>query len=366
MQGQLQVLDALLQYCLSHSDAFIVGQAGRAAWVETQAAVLHDSKGSFWLQSLDQSERRSAFLQQEHQKFNLDRFTKKLSALYPNWQLSTSADIPDSQLIVIEGNVSEKWQCWVCTCQTDFLWNRQRSRMESVFTRRGEWKRFVVSACKRVFHAGERFCVTFLNYSNRCRCFFFFLFALFLLASVKDSVSTQGSSDVKCHVDTVTPVVSLVHYATMYPCRHRRVARREPTQHTCFSWRLYSAYSFLKKKKKCIYIFHYVEVQTFPHCCQINREGGWSRWGRMGFMYQCTQWGGYCYLSLWLCSKASPGWTWVQHILTTPPGFLALLENCPVDAFTCHIKQQACPRSCPTFTHSATKSWFGESTGLMF
>lgn len=172
MQGQLQVLDALLQYCLSHSDAFIVGQAGRAARVETQAAVLHDSKGSFWLQSLDQSERRSAFLQQEHQKFNLDRFTKKLSALYPNWQLSTSADIPDSQLIVIEGNVSEKWQCWVCTCQTDFLWNRQRSRMESVFTRRGEWKRFVVSACKRVFHAGERFCVTFLNYSNRCRCFF--------------------------------------------------------------------------------------------------------------------------------------------------------------------------------------------------
>lgn len=159
---------SLSQWC------FHRGQAGRAAWVKTQAAVLHDSKGSFWLQSLDQSERRSAFLQQEHQKFNLDRFTKKLSALNPNWQLSTSADIPDSQLIVTEGNVSEKWQCWVCTCQTDFLWNRQRSRMESVFTRRGEWKRFVVSACKRVFDAGERFCVTFLNYSNRCRCFFFF------------------------------------------------------------------------------------------------------------------------------------------------------------------------------------------------
>lgn len=158
---------SLSQWC------FHRGQAGRAAWVKTQAAVLHDSKGSFWLQSLDQSERRSAFLQQEHQKFNLDRFTKKLSALNPNWQLSTSADIPDSQLIVTEGNVSEKWQCWVCTCQTDFLWNRQRSRMESVFTRRGEWKRFVVSACKRVFDAGERFCVTFLNYSNRCRCFFF-------------------------------------------------------------------------------------------------------------------------------------------------------------------------------------------------
>lgn len=37
-----------------------------------QAGALHDTKGSFWLQTLDQSGRRSAFLQQEQQKFNLD------------------------------------------------------------------------------------------------------------------------------------------------------------------------------------------------------------------------------------------------------------------------------------------------------
>lgn len=86
--------------------------SSRACWEcslnETQAGVLHDSKGSFWLQTLDQSGRRFAFLLQEQQKFNLDRFTEKLSALNSNWQcLFTSADIPNSQQIVIEGNISE-------------------------------------------------------------------------------------------------------------------------------------------------------------------------------------------------------------------------------------------------------------------
>lgn len=35
------------------------------------AELLH-TKGSFWLQTVDQSGRRSVFLQQEQQKFNLD------------------------------------------------------------------------------------------------------------------------------------------------------------------------------------------------------------------------------------------------------------------------------------------------------
>ena len=49
----------------------------RTGWerspAQTQAAGLHDRQGSFWLQTSDQSGRRSAFLQQEQQKFNLDR-----------------------------------------------------------------------------------------------------------------------------------------------------------------------------------------------------------------------------------------------------------------------------------------------------
>lgn len=132
---------------------------------ETGSSVLLNRKGSFWLQTLDQSGRCFAFLQQEQQKFNLDPFTKKLSALNSYWQcLFTSADISDSQLIVTEGNISERWQCWACMCQTDFLWSRQRSRMESVYTRRGESKRFVVSDSGNFvtrFTRGKRFVFLF-------------------------------------------------------------------------------------------------------------------------------------------------------------------------------------------------------------
>lgn len=142
MYKKLLVWDAILLCCV-HSDAFIGGQAGKEehrlqccttakvasgykVWTNQIAALL----------SYSRSNRSSTWT----------ALRRNLSALNPNWQPSTSADIPGSQLIDTEENVSEKWQCWACTSQTDFLWNRQRSRMESVFTRRGEWKRFVVSA----------------------------------------------------------------------------------------------------------------------------------------------------------------------------------------------------------------------------
>lgn len=58
-------------YYYSTTVVTVLAQTGSAAWIR-QAGPLHDSKGSFWLQTLDQSERRFAFLLQEQQKFNLD------------------------------------------------------------------------------------------------------------------------------------------------------------------------------------------------------------------------------------------------------------------------------------------------------
>ena len=48
-----------------------------------------------------------------------------------------------------------------------------------------------------------------------------------LTVSVRVSVWTQGCSDVKCHVATVSPVVSLAHYITMYPCRFKEEQREQ-------------------------------------------------------------------------------------------------------------------------------------------
>lgn len=60
----------------------------------------NDSKGSFWLQSLDQSERRSVFLQLQQQKFNLDHFPKKL--IYSLFKLSPPLTHVDNYLSLKE------------------------------------------------------------------------------------------------------------------------------------------------------------------------------------------------------------------------------------------------------------------------
>lgn len=128
----------------------------------------------------------------------------------------------------------------------------------------------------------------------------FFMFALCLTVAVRVSASTQGCSDVKCHVATVTPVVSLVHY-TKCSCRRRRLARlsREATQHILDVNVTFS----LKLPFK----------STFPH--QLCGGGVWSRdmFQRMnGFVCQqgCVHIQGDIDIC---CGKAGWGWTWIQH-----------------------------------------------------
>lgn len=83
------------------------------------AAELHDSKGSLWLQTLDQSERGFSFLQQEQQEFNLDRFKKKLSAPNSNWH-----DNPLS-LTLLKSNLLSLEETFPCNDNVGYVRARQ-------------------------------------------------------------------------------------------------------------------------------------------------------------------------------------------------------------------------------------------------
>lgn len=77
--------------------------------------------------------------------------------------------------------------------------------MESVFTQRDEWKRFVVS-CRDLFYNPLE---TRGASTVPVEPFAVFLLALFLELVLTGSVSSPGCYDVKCHVDTETSLVAL-------------------------------------------------------------------------------------------------------------------------------------------------------------